>query len=380
MVGQATRVQNQKLLPSSLERALKRGASSLLGASFITTALLGWVSLLSWSVTDPSYNRTTYQPPVNYLGETGAAFADMLFQFVGLTSIFALLPLAFWGIGLWQGKIVSHMRWRLMAWPLALMLIAGLFSFLPKAASWPLPTGYGGIIGDMTYHFLSDASRKINPIYGHLAIAILLFSFAVTLLFFTLGVKRQDMTKLFMFEDGSVPNTMISGSLSKVGYWMRRARYTPRNSPANQRRWWRNAALNDAPSEHQHIEQPAYYQQSNHKQPHRSYGEKSQAKPSDESPDYNPQSYSTFGLMPFLQKNNTAGQISQEEDPNTPNPVCNNIFRPDHTPADPCNCAIISPRDHTVISPRDHTAISPRDHTVNSPRDHTVNSPRTNQV
>jgi S-DNA-T family DNA segregation ATPase FtsK/SpoIIIE len=120
----------------------------LAGGALIVMAGIGWISLASWSIGDPSLNSATGGAPRNLLGMTGASLADMLFQMVGLASITLFLPPAAWGFTLFMGETVFAPRHRLAMWSLSVLLIASTLSMIPKPESWPLVHGLGGVIGD----------------------------------------------------------------------------------------------------------------------------------------------------------------------------------------------------------------------------------------
>jgi len=114
--------------------------------------LLGFVAammaaLASWSVDDPSLSYAATKPIQNWLGYPGAVMADLSFQIFGLGIIVLLVPLALWSWSFIRRRVPSAMLLRLFAWLAATMLSTGVFAFMPAPASWPLPTGMGGLIG-----------------------------------------------------------------------------------------------------------------------------------------------------------------------------------------------------------------------------------------
>ena len=76
--------------------------------------------------------------------------ADLAIQSLGLASIIFFLPLAAWGWHLLTGNRPNRKRFRLLAWPAAVILLAAALAALPQPKSWPLPNGLGGIFGDFT--------------------------------------------------------------------------------------------------------------------------------------------------------------------------------------------------------------------------------------
>ncbi len=137
-----------RILPGGMENEIYRLPMRLAGGALMLMAAVGWISLLTWSIGDPSLNRATGGAPSNLLGSTGASLADMLFQMLGLASITLFLPPAAWGIALVSGEMIANPRHRLAMWTLSLVFVASALSILPKPGGWLLAHGLGGVIGD----------------------------------------------------------------------------------------------------------------------------------------------------------------------------------------------------------------------------------------
>ena len=78
-----------------------------------------------------------------------AAFADVMMQFFGLASVAVLLPMILWGFYLLRGRPVDRVVSRLCAWFGGSILVAAVLACVPAPDTWPLPTGLGGVFGDM---------------------------------------------------------------------------------------------------------------------------------------------------------------------------------------------------------------------------------------
>jgi S-DNA-T family DNA segregation ATPase FtsK/SpoIIIE len=107
------------------------------------------VSLASWSVDDPSLSYASGETARNWLGFPGSVVADLAFQLIGLSALVFAVPPALWSYQLIRRRVPSHMLLRLIAWLLATLLAAGSLSFIAAPASWPLPTGLGGLAGGL---------------------------------------------------------------------------------------------------------------------------------------------------------------------------------------------------------------------------------------
>jgi len=135
-------------LPISIRDALARRLRELMGLGLIAVAMVATAALATWSVQDPSFSHATSRAIRNMVGYPGAIFSDLLMQLLGLGAIMMVLPIAVWG---W--RMVTHRNFdreplRLGCWLLCMVIAAGVASCWPRSASWPLPTGLGGVVGD----------------------------------------------------------------------------------------------------------------------------------------------------------------------------------------------------------------------------------------
>src|SRR5262250_1110781 len=136
------------LLSDELRAALRRRVSELIGATLLAIAALVALALATWSVQDPSLSHATNAPVRNLLGITGASIADLSMQLLGLGGLALVLPIAVWGWRLASHRPLCRERIRLVIWIVAVALAAAFAATLPATASWPLPAGLGGVVGD----------------------------------------------------------------------------------------------------------------------------------------------------------------------------------------------------------------------------------------
>ena len=205
----------RKLLPGAVQTGLQRLMLGSYGLVFVAGACAAWLSLATWSVHDPSLNNATRVAPRNLLGGYGAVVADLAIQSLGLASIIFFLPLAAWGWHLLTGNRPNRKRFRLLAWPAAVILLAAALASLPQPKSWPLPNGLGGIFGD----FFMAGAHVIGPFLPDAAV-----SFVAGLTFFVIG------TMLLLYACGTSTSALI-------------AVWAPRSAAAGE---WANAWLGAA--------------------------------------------------------------------------------------------------------------------------------------
>jgi DNA segregation ATPase FtsK/SpoIIIE, S-DNA-T family len=135
-------------LPDAVHDALRRRVRELGGLALVVIAVLLSLALATWSVQDPSLSHATNAPVRNMLGVSGAIVADLLIQLLGLAALVLVLPVAIWGWRLITHRPLQRERIRLLFWLLAVVMAASCAASLPHSATWPLPVGLGGVIGD----------------------------------------------------------------------------------------------------------------------------------------------------------------------------------------------------------------------------------------
>ena len=119
----------------------------MLGIVTLGLVAIVLVSLATWHVDDPSFSYASDQPARNLLGFAGAALADLAVQVFGLGTIAIVVPPALWGWAFVRRRVPTRMPLRLLCWVGASVLFCGLVAFFAVPASWPLPTGLGGLVG-----------------------------------------------------------------------------------------------------------------------------------------------------------------------------------------------------------------------------------------
>jgi S-DNA-T family DNA segregation ATPase FtsK/SpoIIIE len=137
------------LLPDDLGGAVRRRVRELVGLALMGLAGVAAVALATWSVGDPSFSHATGTQAKNLLGIGGAAAADLLMQLFGVACVAVLLPLSAWGWRLFTHRRFDRLKLRVALWIVGALVTAAFASCLTRSAAWPLPTGLGGVIGDL---------------------------------------------------------------------------------------------------------------------------------------------------------------------------------------------------------------------------------------
>ncbi len=126
----------------------RRAIACLAGVGLLALSAAMGLALATWTVSDPSLTHATAAPVHNLMGATGAAFADPVMQLFGLAAPLLIAPLPLWGWRLIMGRPLGLAVGRLLPGLLALVTAPGFFNAFPVTASWPLPLGLGGVVGE----------------------------------------------------------------------------------------------------------------------------------------------------------------------------------------------------------------------------------------
>ncbi|WP_256752002.1 DNA translocase FtsK [Mesorhizobium sp. Mes31] len=127
----------------------RRQVGRLVGAGLFALVAFGVASLATWNVADPSFSHATNNTVTNAMGYAGAVFSDLAMQFFGLAAVAALVPAVIWGFLLFSARGVDRLPKRGLSWFGFALLAAAMAGCVVPPKTWPLPTGLGGVFGDM---------------------------------------------------------------------------------------------------------------------------------------------------------------------------------------------------------------------------------------
>ena len=157
------------LLSDDLGDAVRRRLREIAGLGLIALSVVTVAALATWSVRDPSFSHATSAPVRNLLGLPGAVTADLMMQLIGLASIALIAPIVAWGLRLMTHGLLCREPLRLGLWIVGTVIAAGFFACLPRTTGWPLPTGLGGVVGDLV---LRAPAAVLGPLDSAIRIVI----------------------------------------------------------------------------------------------------------------------------------------------------------------------------------------------------------------
>ena len=133
----------------AVRRIVRRNLGAIVGLAVLALSAVVAASLATWAVDDPSLSHATDHAARNLLGFPGAIVSDLLTQLLGLAASLSLLPPVVWA---WRAVFALPTRlarWNAATWAAGTLMATLALSTIPVPASWPLPTGLGGAIGDL---------------------------------------------------------------------------------------------------------------------------------------------------------------------------------------------------------------------------------------
>ena len=176
-------------IPEPLRLFVGRRVAELVGCAMMAGLVALGLSLATWSVQDPSLNHATAAPVHNLLRAPGAIVSDFVMQLFGLASLAMMMPFAFWGWRLVTERRLPRLGMRLLLLLLGSLAASGVAALLPVSAHWPLPTGLGGVLGDIVMAIPRRLLGSYKP--ALLATAALMALAAVLLLSASVGLREN---------------------------------------------------------------------------------------------------------------------------------------------------------------------------------------------
>ena len=176
-------------IPEPMRIFMGRRLAELAGAVVLLGLVALSLALMTWSVRDPSLNHATASRVHNWLGSPGAVISDLVMQMFGLASVAILLPIAFWGWRLVTERRLGRPFMRLLLLFLGGLCATGVAALLPITAHWPLPSGLGGVMGDIVMAIPRKLLSGFRP--ALLGSAIVLALCAVLLLSASVGLRER---------------------------------------------------------------------------------------------------------------------------------------------------------------------------------------------
>jgi len=223
----ATKSQNlqakRSILPDGAIIFFNKRFRELTGVFIALFAFSVCFALMSYNPTDPSLNTAANKLFSNWLGLPGALVSDFLFQTVGIASFLLPAILVAWSWQILRHKVLKRKWIRITMLPVSLFLATISLAGADVGADWPLKSGYGGIIGDITLDSVV-AWKELQQFISGEAFCFFAGFFCFCTLYSAVGFSIKEWGRLgsivFWFTGGNkVPNTRNIPMKFKLGKW-----------------------------------------------------------------------------------------------------------------------------------------------------------------
>jgi len=211
------------ILPPNVATFLYRRMIEATGGVLAFVALALGAALLSYNPVDPSLNTATDTGVTNVLGIIGAWTADLLIQSVGLSAW--LLPIVFfsWGWRFATHQGLPHPWLRLVFLLPTTVLAAVALAGIESGASWPLKSGYGGVLGTIILTDIVTWSSDLTSLGINTVACFIGFSGVcalIAILGFSLAEWQHFGSKLLWLGHRSVAASAAGGRVGlKASRW-----------------------------------------------------------------------------------------------------------------------------------------------------------------
>jgi len=150
------------LLPVGADKFIVRRVEETSGLLLLLLAAAMFLAYLSYYPADPSPLKATGGPVRNLLGGFGATVSDVGLQTLGLAHLALIGILAAWGWRLFANHGLTKMWLRVSLLPPTLICAALAAGALPHGIAFGLPSGPGGVIGELAFKPIS----ALGPLIG----------------------------------------------------------------------------------------------------------------------------------------------------------------------------------------------------------------------
>lgn len=182
---------DRRLMPSAMANRLRDTVRSAVGIILTIIIAAIWLSLISWSIQDPSFSHTTSRAARNLLGTPGAVGADLIMQTFGVAALALLLGPMFWALAFIRKESVPKFGRRIATFLATVMLLAASAAALPVPSQWPLHPGLGGIVGDAVFRVASAPFAVAHAEFGRPAAGLILLALGLWCAVVSLGATAK---------------------------------------------------------------------------------------------------------------------------------------------------------------------------------------------
>ena len=206
-------------IPAALRRFVAMRLMELSGIALLVLAALLALALATWSIADPSWNRTVDGDVRNWLGWPGAVISDELLAQLGVAVIAVVAAPV-----IWAGQLLSHAplkrpMWRVFWWLLAALAAAAFVALFPSPRHWPVSAGLGGNLGALISGGLTALLDFImKPLASLVVAGVISLSLAGFAFLKAIGLTSEDVVSAASVL-GEKNQDRLAAGLGGMSHW-----------------------------------------------------------------------------------------------------------------------------------------------------------------
>ena len=223
-----------RIFPEPVQSFIARRVIDSAGLLLLALGGFMLLALASYNRADPSGGTATDQPAQNWMGQSGANFADLMLQTIGLGALVFGLCLCVWGGCLLARRALAPLWLRFAAMVFAALASSAAFARLPSG-DWLAQPHLGGSGG-------MKLLQNVGDMFGSIGAAAFLWSLATIALFcaaVTVGFAELRWLALFTANMVMAAGYAVYDAASGFVDWVRHyadASYDAAEKPKKQRK------------------------------------------------------------------------------------------------------------------------------------------------
>jgi S-DNA-T family DNA segregation ATPase FtsK/SpoIIIE len=172
---------------------IRRGTARALGLTILVITLGLALSLVTFSSQDSGFDHAAPEVTHNWLGLTGSYWGELLWVWLGVLPVIALIPPLIWGLWICDGRLDMKLARRVPAWAASIACAAYVLTASNGSIESASAGGWGGLSGLILNHSVTSALEALG------------MDFMQSLLIFASGIGS---IFLFLFSGAMNPFSM----------------------------------------------------------------------------------------------------------------------------------------------------------------------------
>ena len=192
---------------------IKKRLIELLGIVLLLISIFLFVSIVSYSPSDPNFIYTPDNLEIKNIGGFyGSVVSDFLLQAFGLVSILLVINCFYWGLKLFTNKIINNFIPKIFFTLIYIFSGTSALNMSHNDSFWLIDNGNGGFVGSSikeNVYYLTPLIQNDYVINGLIVLTIIFF-------ILSLGIKPNEIIKILLFPFSIIKKIIIFLKKNKI--------------------------------------------------------------------------------------------------------------------------------------------------------------------